>query len=444
MAAGIKISALPEALMADGTDVLPIVDVSATTTKKITMANMPISDATQTALDLKANRSDLSLVTEDIYVDADNGDDTTGAGSFSYPFQTLEKALTITTNDTKRYTINFASGDYGTGPVTIPAYVSLYGEGASIGQPITIDFPAGIEVNPTYENMSLSDITMDLSPAAVAIVTFINGGIGLTRTDTTGGAHFIQVRGSTVGNLSLKGSATFSDVLFIGGTVNVETGGQLLCSNCIIGTGIDIYGTGTMSLATCTFVATITGHVIGLDTPTVLADASSLFYGGTVTVANLSLLDGASFISNTPAGDITATNVQDAINELDTDKLNRYGDVVYSSDTNASADFENRELTDSLGSTVLDWESKALAINTISIKEGANASSGVATLVAGTVTVANTSITATTRVQLTAQEGGTLIGAIRLGSRNAGTDFTITSSSITDTAVIAWELKEPF
>lgn len=81
----------------------------------------------------------------------------------------------------------------------------------------------------------------------------------------------------------------------------------------------------------------------------------------------------------------------------------------------------------------------------LAIKEGANARSGVATLVAGTVVVANTSVTATTRVQLTIQSLGTVTApkAIGVTARSAGVSFTITSADATDTSVVGWHLIEP-
>ena len=70
---------------------------------------------------------------------------------------------------------------------------------------------------------------------------------------------------------------------------------------------------------------------------------------------------------------------------------------------------------------------------------GANARMGVATLVAGTVTVANTSVTANTRVAPFRQAGGGTLGDLSATKIN-GTSFTITSSSNTDTSTVAWLL----
>lgn len=82
---------------------------------------------------------------------------------------------------------------------------------------------------------------------------------------------------------------------------------------------------------------------------------------------------------------------------------------------------------------------------TLQIKEGANASSGAATLVAGTVTVNTTKVTANSRIQLTPQTLGTVTSPKTVGvtARVAATSFTITSADPTDTSVIAWHIIEP-
>ncbi|MCZ4506933.1 glycosyl hydrolase family 28-related protein [Streptomyces sp. ActVer] len=77
----------------------------------------------------------------------------------------------------------------------------------------------------------------------------------------------------------------------------------------------------------------------------------------------------------------------------------------------------------------------------IAIKEGTNARMGVATLVAGTVTVTNTSVTANTRVASFRQAGGGTLGHLSATKIN-GTSFTITSSSNADTSTVAWILFE--
>lgn len=81
----------------------------------------------------------------------------------------------------------------------------------------------------------------------------------------------------------------------------------------------------------------------------------------------------------------------------------------------------------------------------LQVKEGSNCKQGTATLVAGTVTVANTSVTASSRIMLTIQSLGTVTApkAIAVTARVAGTSFTIASADATDTSVIAYEIFEP-
>ncbi|MET9304999.1 glycosyl hydrolase family 28-related protein [Streptomyces cellulosae] len=78
----------------------------------------------------------------------------------------------------------------------------------------------------------------------------------------------------------------------------------------------------------------------------------------------------------------------------------------------------------------------------IAIAEGANARMGVATLAAGTVTVANTSVTADSRVVVVRQEAGGTLGHLSV-TKTAGASFTVDSSSATDTSTVAWVLLEP-
>jgi hypothetical protein len=76
------------------------------------------------------------------------------------------------------------------------------------------------------------------------------------------------------------------------------------------------------------------------------------------------------------------------------------------------------------------------------VKEGSNAKQGTATLSGGTVVVSNTSVTASSRIVLTAQDNNS-VGALRVSARTAGTSFTVTSSSGTDSGVVAYEIFEP-
>lgn len=84
-----------------------------------------------------------------------------------------------------------------------------------------------------------------------------------------------------------------------------------------------------------------------------------------------------------------------------------------------------------------------LALPSISITEGTNAYMGTAALVAGAVTVNTNKVTANSRIFLSNQALGGAAGFLRISARVAGTSFTITSSSGTDTSTIAWWIVNP-
>jgi len=79
----------------------------------------------------------------------------------------------------------------------------------------------------------------------------------------------------------------------------------------------------------------------------------------------------------------------------------------------------------------------------ISFKEGSNARMGQSVLVAGTVTVSNTSVTASSRIFLTNAITGGTVGVLSVGTITAATSFVINSSSVLDTSTVNWVIFEP-
>jgi hypothetical protein len=79
----------------------------------------------------------------------------------------------------------------------------------------------------------------------------------------------------------------------------------------------------------------------------------------------------------------------------------------------------------------------------LKIKEGSNARMGVATLVAGTVTVNTTAVTNSSRIMLSGQNASGTHGHLNVSARTAGTSFSITSSDAGDTRTVAWIIFEP-
>lgn len=132
---------------------------------------------------------------------------------------------------------------------------------------------------------------------------------------------------------------------------------------------------------------------------------------------------------------------------------------TYSDNTSASIELNTtnsgvtRKLTiDSVVGIRLDSDKVSvltgyLSIDTagggLRIKEGTNATMGRATLVSGTVTVNTNKVTATSEIFLTNNNPNGTVGFYRVSARVAGTSFTITSSSLTDTSDVSWIIIEP-
>lgn len=77
----------------------------------------------------------------------------------------------------------------------------------------------------------------------------------------------------------------------------------------------------------------------------------------------------------------------------------------------------------------------------LQMQSGTGARAGNATLVAGTVTVTNTTVTAKTHVYLTVKTAGGTLGTLSY-TLSAGASFTINSSSITETSIVTYFLIE--
>lgn len=78
----------------------------------------------------------------------------------------------------------------------------------------------------------------------------------------------------------------------------------------------------------------------------------------------------------------------------------------------------------------------------LSVSSGTNQRAGNAVLVAGTVTVSNTTVTANTIVMLTRKTSGGTIGTAITYTVSAGASFTITSDSVLDTSTFSYFLIE--
>jgi len=261
------------------------------------------------------------------------------------------------------------------------------------------------------------------------------------------------------------------------GGINNTGGAEVLINNSQFGrgTGNDIIIRGSTSITCSTIAAPInaqTGSVIGMTNTTVIqpvtfinnsaAVITNSFFNtgasaaithsstGTVTLSNVSINS-----SNTPAIDGAGAGAISlkAVDFIDDNTIN--GALTLSTTggsqttgfacTDVTCDSINCTTVDATGTVTTDSNIDIdVAGGGILIAEGANATSGLANLVAGTVTVNTTKVTANSRIHLTHQNPGTgTVGFLSVSIRTPGTSFTIVSSSITDDAGIAWLIIEP-
>ncbi len=102
-------------------------------------------------------------------------------------------------------------------------------------------------------------------------------------------------------------------------------------------------------------------------------------------------------------------------------------------------------LTVTSGTTLANVTTSNLIVSGLMYRsEAVNKQQGINTLVAGFVGISNTAVTANSRIFLTNQSlGGPTAGSLYVSGRSAGNSFTIGSSAISDTSVVAYEIFEP-
>lgn len=167
------------------------------------------------------------------------------------------------------------------------------------------------------------------------------------------------------------------------------------------------------------------------------ADQAALTVTNTGTNANLSLID--------VTGSAVGTRVLDS--QVSGDSSRRF-DLQAGGTMSWGSGAAARDTTLGRGAASrLDVTTADLRIGTagrgLQVAEGSNAKAGTIALVAGAATVSTTAVTASSRIQLTGQADGGTPGWLRVSGRTAGTGFTVTSSSATDTSTVAYLIIEP-
>lgn len=202
----------------------------------------------------------------------------------------------------------------------------------------------------------------------------------------------------------------------------VGANGNVLIANSAAGDGIQwapavVAGTGVVyTTATRTLtLSNLAGDVTGA--PQTNTIAASTVTGKLIT----------GFVSG--AGVVAATDtILQAINKM-------VGNIALRA-LAASPTFTG-DINSSTGNILVSTIGKGLQVKT-----GTNSKIGTAVLVAGTVTVPNTSVTANSRIFVTSNTDGGTPGWLRVSAKTVGTSFVITSSSVIDTSTVAWVIIE--
>lgn len=216
----------------------------------------------------------------------------------------------------------------------------------------------------------------------------------LTGINTTGSAATLTTA-RTIAGTSFNGSAniTLANKFIVQGTTDAGLSGPQFLGALATGLVKNTTTTGVLSIAAASDVTgqLLTGYVSG-------------------------------------AGTVAATDtILQGVNKLNGNNLLK---------ANAASPVFTGDVNSSTGNVLVSTIGKGLQVKT-----GTNSKIGQATLSSGAVTVANTSVTANSRIFLTVASAGGTQGFLRT-SKVASTSFTITSTSVLETSIVDWVIVE--
>jgi len=289
-------------------------------------------------------------------------------------------------------------------------------------------------------NTQAASFTLPFGAAFNATAPIIGAGSTITRSiglrfsgTWTGGTNnaYIADNTSFTGNYFINSTSTNPSVL--SGRLDINSGGTTSTSILRVGgtatilTGTDQQGIYTNSAMSSAATSSIAGIRIQVETPNTTfttAIAASLRTTSFVKGASHTITRYAQLLID---GTIPTTATGSAYIADNTTFTGNY--FIHSTSTSESL---------ISGDLRINTAGKGLLV-----KEGSNAKMGVATLVAGTVTVNTTAVTANSRIFLTHQNNSGTVGFVTVSARTASTSFTILSSNAADTSNIAWMIVEP-
>lgn len=239
---------------------------------------------------------------------------------------------------------------------------------------------------------------------------------------STGKLRVSRVAGS--GNISLQNNTEIVGTTYLGGVPNAESLRVVSLASCVN----RFHMTGSVSGAGSAVLS-----VAGTDT-----NIGMFFYNKGIGGWSFTNSSQQRYFSVSTNGLISPANYVEVAAAATTfaPRVHAVG-----SDSNINLELAAK------GTGLVSLITGSLAVTTLGAglrtKEGSNAKQGVtAAMVAGSVTVANSSVTASSRIFLSRSAASGTLGHISY-TKNAGVGFTITSSSNTETSSFDYEIFEP-
>lgn len=308
---------------------------------------------------------------------------------------------------------NLAGGLGGSVPYQSAVNTTVLLANGTAGQVLT---SAGTTLAPTWATPVVG-VTSDANNNTSAGSGISTASNGFAAGNTAMGYNAFHSNTAGTGNVVMGGFAYYEST---GGNFNTVIGYAAAGPGATLGDNNVAVGSGSL--------ASITGgsQNVSIGLNSLLSNTTGSSNTGLGSQANVAsgALDHA-----------TVVGAQASVSTSNTVVLGRTTDVTVIGATGDDASGNLLQVAGNISATAIG--------SGLRVKEGSNAKMGIATLVAGTVSVSNTSVTANSRIFLTAQNSSGTPGFLGISARTASTSFDITSSNGADTSTVAWMIVEP-